>query len=88
MFRTTWRAEEREMGLASRQELEGVGQGVERTQRKRKQRRLKCEMVSKDSSRADPGKTKEIKPFFEAMDANGSGTIDAKELKGLITAML
>jgi Ca2+-binding EF-hand superfamily protein len=45
-------------------------------------------MVSKDSSRADPGKTKEIKQFFEAMDANGSGTIDAKELKGLITAML
>jgi Ca2+-binding EF-hand superfamily protein len=33
------------------------------------------------SSRADPGKTKEIKQFFEAMDANGSGTIDAKELK-------
>jgi hypothetical protein len=33
-------AKRREMGLASRQGLEGVGQGVERTQSKRRRKRL------------------------------------------------
>ena len=34
------------------------------------------------------GASFEFKQLFDAVDANGSGTIDAKELKGLITAML